>query len=218
MLKAVLFDLDGTLVNSLQDLANSVNTALAAFGYPPHETEKFKYFAGAGLVKMITSALPEEVANDETVKKVKAVYDEYYAVHFADNSVAYEGVPELVAELKKRGYIVAVVTNKDQGMAEVVVKKLYGDVFERIFGMRPGVPGKPDPTMALIAMEELGVKPEECVFVGDSGIDVATGVNSGALPVGELWGFRGRQELMENGAKYIIEKPEELLSIIEENS
>ena len=116
------------------------------------------------------------------------------------------------------GMIIAVVTNKAQEMADLVVNKLYGDTFEKVFGQREGVPAKPDPTLTLIAMEELGVKPQECVFLGDSGMDVKTAVNSGALPVGELWGFRGREELLQNGAKYIIETPLELLSIIKENN
>ncbi len=218
MLKAVLFDLDGTLVNSLADLAFSVNRALSIEGYPTHEVEAFKYFVGDGMPKMVERTLPEDKRDEETIGRVLKNLKEYYSDHFADFSTTYEGVPELVGELKKRGFIIAVVTNKVQDMAEIVVKKFYGDIFDLVFGMREGVPGKPDPTLTLLAMEELGVKPEECVFIGDSGMDVATGVNSGALPVGELWGFRGREELELNGAKYIISEPKELLDIIGKNS
>ena len=103
-------------------------------------------------------------------------------------------------------------------MADVVIKKLYGDTFKKVFGKREGVPAKPDPTLALIAMKELGVEPHECVFLGDSGMDVATAVNSGALPVGELWGFREEPELLSNGAKYIIKEPLELIDIIKEQN
>ena len=218
MLKAVLFDLDGTLVNSLADLAEGVNRALATENYPTHEVEAFKYFVGDGMPIMIERALPADEKDPDTIARMLKLLKAYYSEHFADFTCAYDGVPELVKELKKRGFIVAVVTNKAQDMAEIVVKKFYGDTFDLIFGMREGIPGKPDPTMALLAMEELGVKPEECVFIGDSGMDVATGVNSGALPVGELWGFRGEEELRKNGAKYIITRPEELLDIIEENA
>lgn len=217
MLKAILFDLDGTLVNSLADLAFAVNRALKTENFPTHEVEEFKYFVGDGMPKMVERALPEDRRDDETVARMLKLLKDYYGNHFADFSTAYDGVPELVKELKKRGFTVAVVTNKAQNMADVVVKKFYGDMFDGIFGMREGIPGKPDPAMALIAMEELGVTPEECVFIGDSGMDVATGVNSGALPVGELWGYRAEDELRENGAKYIISRPEELLSVIEEN-
>lgn len=218
MLKAVLFDLDGTLVNSLADLAEGVNRALKTENYPTHEVEAFKYFVGDGMPIMIERALPADKKDPDTIARMLKLLKAYYSEHFADFTCAYDGVPELVKELKKRGFIVAVVTNKAQDMAEIVVKKFYGDTFDLIFGMREGIPGKPDPTMALLAMEELGVKPEECVFIGDSGMDVATGVNSGALPVGELWGFRGEEELRKNGAKYIITRPEELLDIIEENA
>ncbi len=216
MIKAILFDLDGTLADSLIDLADGVNRALEIKGYPTHPVEAFKYFVGDGIPKMIERALPENQRSQEIINEVKAIFMPYYAVHYADNTYAYSGMPELVSSLKAQGFIVAVVTNKEQTMANEVVTSLYGDVFDLIFGKRDGIPAKPDPTAALMAMEELGVKPEECVFIGDSGMDVKTAVNSGAVPVGELWGFRKQDELLENGAKYIISKPEELLDIIKE--
>ncbi len=216
MIKAVLFDLDGTLADSLVDLAASVNFALATKGFPAHEVEEFKYFAGDGMPKMIERALPSEHRNENVVQELLSIFLPHYAIHYADNTYAYEGVPQLVDALKAEGFIVAVVTNKQQDMAEKVVTKLYGDKFDLIFGKREGIPAKPDPTAAIMAMEELGVTSEECVFMGDSGMDVATAVNSGAVPVGELWGFRKEDELLANGAKYIIQKPEELLKIIEE--
>lgn len=215
MIKAVLFDLDGTLVDSLTDLADGVNQALKSKGYPTHPTEAFKYFVGDGIPKMIERALPEEHRSAAEIDEIKAIFSPYYALHYSDNTYAYHGMPELVNELKSRDFTVAVVTNKAQDMADIVVKSLYGDVFDLIFGKRDGIPAKPDPTAALMAMKTLGVKPEECVFIGDSGMDVATAVNSGAVPVGELWGFRKEDELLQNGAKYIINKPEQLLEIIE---
>ena len=216
MIKAVLFDLDGTLADSLIDLADGVNHAIASKGFPTHEVEAFKYFVGDGSTKMIERALPESNRDAATINEIKDIFLPYYAIHYADNTYAYKGMPELVNTLKSQGFIVAVVTNKEQHMANEVVKSLYGDVFDLIFGKRDGIPAKPDPTAALMAMEELGVTPEECVFIGDSGMDVATAVNSGAVPVGELWGFRKEDELLANGAKYIINKPHELLDIIKE--
>ena len=216
MIKAVLFDLDGTLADSLIDLADGVNRAISQKGFPTHEVEAFKYFVGDGIPKMIERALPEEHRNANMVNEIKDIFLPYYAVHYADNTYAYAGMPQLVNTLKNQGFIVAVVTNKEQDMANEVVTSLYGDVFDLIFGKRDGIPAKPDPTAALMAMEELGVKPHECVFIGDSGMDVATAVNSGAVPVGELWGFRKEDELLANGAKYIISKPEELLEIIKD--
>lgn len=216
MIKAVLFDLDGTLADSLIDLADGVNRAIASKGFPTHDVEAFKYFVGDGIPKMIERALPKSNRDTDTINEIKDIFLPYYAIHYADNTYAYEGMPELVNTLKTQGFIVAVVTNKEQHIANEVVKSLYGDVFDLIFGKRDGIPAKPDPTAALMAMEELGVTPQECVFIGDSGMDVATAVNSGAVPVGELWGFRKEDELLENGAKYIISKPSELLDIIKE--
>ncbi len=216
MIKAVLFDLDGTLADSLIDLAGGVNNALMSRGFAPHPVEAFKYFVGDGIPKMIERALPEGSRDTKTVNEIKDIFLPYYAEHYADNTYAYDGMVELVNSLKNGGFTVAVVTNKEQGMADKVVTSLYGDVFDLIFGKRDGIPAKPDPTAALMAMDELGVKPQECVFIGDSGMDVATAVNSGAVPVGELWGFRGREELIANGAKYIINTPNELLNIIKE--
>lgn len=216
MIKAVLFDLDGTLVNSLTDLANAVNFALKQKGYPTHPTDAFKYFVGDGIPKMIERALPEDKRSDEEISEIKNIFSAVYSKHYADKTYAYKGMPELVDDLKSNGYTVAVITNKAQGMADIVVKSLYGDVFDLIFGKRDSIPAKPDPTAALIAMQQLNVKPEECVFIGDSGMDVATAVNSGAVPIGELWGFRDEEELIKNGARFIIRNPNELSLIIEE--
>lgn len=216
MIKAVLFDLDGTLADSLVDLAASANYALNKLGYPERQVEEFKYFVGDGIPKMLERTLPESEKCEDTVNRLLELFLPHYAVHYADRTYAYAGMPQLVNTLKAKGYIVAVVTNKAQDMADRVVTSLYGDVFDLVFGKREGIPAKPDPTAALMAMEQLGVKPQECVFIGDSGMDVATAVNSGAVPVGELWGFRQREELLQNGALYIIEKPHELLELIEE--
>ena len=215
MIKAVLFDLDGTLVNSLTDLSVSVNYALEHFDFPIHKTEEYKYFAGDGIPKMIERALPQENRNQESVEKVKKVFLDYYSVHYADNTCAYSGMTELLNRLKKSGIKLAVVTNKAQEMADKVVKKTYGDLFDVIFGKREGIPAKPNPAAALIVMDMLGVKPRECIFLGDSANDVLTGFNSGAVAVGELWGFRDRAELSENHARFIINAPNELIEIID---
>lgn len=215
MVKAVLFDLDGTLADSLIDLSISTNYAIGKFGYKPQPTESFKLFAGDGIPKMIERALPEDTDKKNEVGKIMPVFLNYYGNHFCDNTTAYEGVVELIDNLKHRGIAVAVVTNKAQEMAEKVVLKLYGNRFDLILGKRDGVPPKPDPTATLMAMSKLNVKPNECIFVGDSKMDVMAGVNSGAYPIGVLWGFRDEEELISGGAKRLIEKPQELLAIID---
>lgn len=213
MIKAILFDLDGTLVDSLEDIAIATNLGLEKLGYKTRKTEEFKYFVGDGIPKMLSRAA--EQTDEKIIGVLKEHFFEHYSVHYADNTYAYDGMRELVLELKNRGYKVAVVTNKAQDMANVVVKKLYGEVFDLILGQRDGIPAKPDPTAAFMAMSELGVNSDECVFIGDSGMDVATAVNSGAIPVGELWGYRLEDELLANGARFIISKPSELLDLVE---
>ncbi|MBQ6826025.1 MAG: HAD family hydrolase [Clostridia bacterium] len=215
MIKAVLFDLDGTLVNSLADLAASCNFALTFFGFPTHEVEKYKYFVGDGMPKLIERVLPEASRDAETKQKVLGKFLEHYKIHFADNSYAYSGIPILLESIKKLNLKTAVISNKAQKPAEEVVSKILGgSYFDIICGKREGYPAKPDPTLTLEIIKELGIKPSECLFIGDSGMDCAVAVNSGAIGVGVLWGFREKSELLENGAKYIVETPNEILDII----
>ncbi len=216
MIKAVIFDLDGTLVNSLYDLADATNYALQQNGFPIHETEKYKYFIGNGIPKLIERVLPEDSRAMKTKIQVKEDFFKYYSVHYADKTVAYEDVIDTVNKIKARGLKIAVVTNKADVMAKTVVKAVFGDIFDIVLGLSDSFPSKPDPASTLDTVKKLGVCENECLFVGDSGVDMQTGVNSGISPVGVLWGFRSREELMDNGAKYIIEKPYDLLNIIGE--
>ncbi len=216
MIKAVLFDLDGTLVNSLEDLASSTNYALESFGFPTHETEKFKYFVGDGMPKLIERVLPERERNEETVLKVLKVFLAHYKKHFADKTSVYEGIFELLAELKNMGLKVAVISNKAHEMTLEVVNKIFPDIFDVVFGKKEGYPTKPDPELTLILMEKLGVKPQECVLVGDSGMDAKAAVNAGCVGIGVLWGFRGEEELRQNDAQYIVGEPFKIAEIIKE--
>lgn len=216
MIKAVLFDLDGTLVNSLEDLANAGNYALNLFNFPTHETEKYKYFVGNGMPNLIYRILPEESRDENTHKTVLAEFLKYYKLHSNDKTYVYDGIKELIGALKQKKIKIAVVTNKAHEPANEVINATLPDTFDLVYGQRPEIPTKPDPTLTLMAMKELGVSPKECIFIGDSGMDVATGVNSGAVPVGVLWGFRTADELLQNGAKHLINEPLELIKIIEE--
>lgn len=215
MIKAVLFDLDGTLVNTLGDLSFGVNNELSKRNFPIHEPNAYKMFVGNGIPKMVERAAP--VGTDESVlKEMTDSFVEYYSVHYADFTTAYSGTKELLETLKEKGIKVAVVTNKAQGPAELVIDKFFGNAFDLIFGQKPGIPAKPDPTAAIMAMKELSVNADECIFLGDSGVDVKTAVNSGAYPVGVLWGFRDETELLQNGAKKLINDPQELIKIIDD--
>ncbi|MBQ8203280.1 MAG: HAD-IA family hydrolase [Clostridia bacterium] len=216
MIKAVIFDLDGTLVNSLYDLADAVNFALEKNGFPTHETEKYKYFVGNGIPKLIERAVPEDSRNAETLIKVKADFFEYYTVHYADKTAAYDGMKETIDKMRASGLKLAVVTNKADNMAKAVAKAVYGDIFDVVIGLSDEFPSKPHPASTLDTVKKLSVSTDECIFVGDSSVDMQTGVNSKITPVGVTWGFRSREELKDNGACYIIDKPCELLNIIEE--
>ena len=216
MIKAVLFDLDGTIANTLQDLADASNFALASFGFPTYETDRYRYFVGRGIPNLIKAIVPAEHGDEKTLTAVKAKFFEYYDVHYADNTCVYEGVPQLFTTLKSMGIKFAVVTNKAHSAAVEVVKRLYGDTINVVVGQTDDVPVKPAPQMPSNAAKQLGVDTTECLFVGDSGVDCQTGVNCGAVSVGVLWGFRERDELLENGAKYIIDKPHSIVEIIKE--
>lgn len=216
MLKAVLFDLDGTLINSLADLAAATNYAISLLGVLPHETERFKYFVGDGMRKLIERALPENMRDTATVDKTLQVFLAYYKAHSLDKTEPYSGIAELLDVLNSRGIITAVITNKADAAAKSIVQHFFGEQIKYVYGQREGIPTKPDPTLTLLAMRELGVDPNECLFAGDSGMDMAVAVNSGAVPVGVTWGFRTADELEENGAEYIINAPCELLNLIEE--
>ena len=212
---AVLFDLDGTLSNTLDDLAASVNHALAAHGYPTHEVAAYRYFVGNGATLMIRRALPEDARDDATVARLQATFMEHYSVHSQDKTGPYDGVTELVAALREQGYRTAAVTNKPDSAAQAIVASMFPGLFDAVIGQREGVPTKPDAAMPKLAMAALGVSPEECLFMGDSNVDIRTGVNCGAHPVGVLWGFRDREELLEAGAKDLIAKPDELWAVLD---
>ncbi len=215
MIKAVIFDLDGTLVNSLDDLAVSTNYSLEKHGFNTYPVEDYKYLVGDGMVKLIERAIPDEQFNNDTFKSVFDCFMAHYRENFLVNTVAYDGIKDVLSALSNMGLKLAVVSNKADDMAKRVVKSIFEQgVFTVVSGKREGYPVKPDPTLTLEIIGQLGVKPQECVFVGDSGMDTVTAVNSGCYPLGVLWGFRAKAELLENGAKSLAKSPEEIIEII----
>ncbi len=216
MIRAVLFDLDGTLVNTMGDLNTAVNFVLQKHGYKTVDQKDFIKMIGRGNENMIRCALPDEKKNDrEYVLSLRDEFFEYYKKHCADKSCLYDGIKELITNLKKEDILLAVVTNKAQIMTDELVPQLFSkNTFEAVIGQRDGVPTKPEPHMPFLAMSEMDVNPDECLFVGDSGVDIETGKNCGNTPVGVTWGYRDRQELINKGARFIVDKPEEILDII----
>ena len=210
--EAAIFDLDGTLVNSLDDLANSANDTLHAYGFPVHEVEAYRYFVGNGSRKLIERILPEKHATDMTfVEQFMSKYKDCYARNLLQKTKPYDGIMEMLEELRRRGIPMAVCTNKHQSAAEMIVKTLFPHgIFQEIIGDQEGLPRKPDPQKVLRIMRDFGVTGEQTAYFGDTDVDMDTARNAGAFAVGVLWGFRAREELVAHGADILLTHPMEL--------
>lgn len=214
MKKGVIFDLDGTLINSLPDIAESMNRALSLSGLPPFPQEAYRYKVGNGVLTLTQRCVG---SHTECFDAVLNAYREIYAMHCRDKTYAYPGIPELLKALIALGIRVCVLTNKDQADAESVLGHLFPDVsFSSIQGRVPDLPIKPDPSGALRIMRKLKLKKEDVWYVGDTGTDMQCGNAAGCDTVGVLWGFRPRQELVDHGAKALAADPMELLRLIKE--
>lgn len=215
MIKAVLFDLDGTLLNTIDDLADSANYALSQRGYPSHDTEAYKYFVGNGMAKLLERVLPGEKRSQEEIAALRDIYASYYESHAFDKTRPYEGIPELLDELRKRGLRLGGVSNKPDDQTQLTVSRMFNsDAFDFVTGNRPEFPLKPNPDVVFHVLRALHTLPGECMFMGDTGIDMQTAKRSGCTAVGVTWGFRKKEELDENGADYVIDAPSELLNLL----
>ena len=214
MIKLAVFDMDGTICDTIDDLAAATNYTLSVLGYPLHTTDEYKYFVGDGISKLLERALPVDHSSQEEVKKAREIFLSYYKVHFADKTVAYDGIIPLLKALKMAGIHTAVCTNKAHEMAKVIENKLFYGFFDTVVGQSDEYPLKPDPTSLFNIINTLGVKPEETMFIGDSGIDMQTAKNSKATSIGVTWGFRTAEELNINGAEHLAHTPSDILNII----
>lgn len=212
--KLCVFDLDGTLVNSLQDLADSTNYALKKNGFSTHELPEYRYFVGDGVPMLIRRALGEK-DSPEAENAILADFNAYYDVHYADHTGPYEGNIELLNQLKQRGIKCAVLSNKPDNFVKIIVEKVYPDFdFAWVQGKMEGIPKKPDPSSLLFLLKKLNTEKEDTLYIGDSNVDVFTGKNAGIKTCGVTWGFRGREELETAGADFIVGRPSEILSIV----
>ena len=213
--KGVLFDLDGTLLDTIADIAASVNIALGRLGFPQHQTQAYRYFVGNGREMMAVRALPEGHRDAATVEALLCYIEEEYASHWGDATNPYAGVPELLDALTSRGISMAVLSNKPHGFTELMISKLLPRWrFEPVVGAMPSVPIKPDPAAALQIVQRLNMQPSDLLYVGDSGVDMMTAVSAGMYAVGALWGFRTADELLSSGAQTLINTPTDLLSLL----
>lgn len=213
MKKLVIFDLDGTLVNSIDDLADAANAALLKNGFPARSTDEIRQFVGNGAAELLRRALPEGEYNAENAAKMRACFDLAYRKGFAVKTKPYNGIPVLLYELKRRGVLLAVASNKPDEFTKAIVSHFFGDTFDTVQGQTDSIPKKPDPTVALEIMRKLNVPKEFTVFAGDSDVDIHTASNSGVTSIGCSWGFRPAETLREAGADFIINSPSEMAEL-----
>lgn len=215
MLKAFIFDLDGTLIDSLADIAASINLMLEARGYPPClDAGIFRQMVGDGMEKLVERALPEHARTEELIRLCTEEYRTFYDIHWQEQTRPYDQIVETLAALRTRGLKLGVISNKAHRFTVPMTEHFFGHgCFDLILGQRQEVPRKPDPAGAFEAAAFFGLAPAECAYVGDSGIDMAFAKSSGMVGIGVDWGFRSVAELQENGASKIISKPGELLEI-----
>ncbi len=215
MIKLCIFDLDGTLVDSLDDLAFSINRAMKTHGLPARSRTEVQYALGIGVDYLVKTGIPEALYSEELHKRIKAEHVAYYSGHCTDRTRPYAGIPEMLQTLHETGLKLAVSTNKPH----IFLDKIMHDLFEGVPFVKITAAGeyphKPDPTGVVAILEENHVQREESLYIGDTDIDIKTAINAGVGSVGVTWGFRTREELAEAGAKNIIARPGELVDLVQ---
>ena len=216
MVKGAIFDLDGTLLDTLESIAKAGNTMLKFFGYDPVAVKQYGVFAGNGADKLVERALTySKDPGLSHLPEAIRVYRECFAEFCSYRVKPYDGILEMLSELQKKNIRLAVVTNKPHVNAVRLMKEYFGDTpFTHVIGQQDGLPQKPDPAGIFTILDDWKIAPSECVYLGDSDVDMQTGNRAGCLTVGVLWGFRSKEELLENGAHHVIEKPMDLLALL----
>lgn len=216
MKQLIIFDLDGTLLNTLADLAQSCNYALRQLGYPVHGVEAYKKFVGNGVHKLLERALPAQVRCEAEVSRLRAVFGPHYDAHSMDFTAPYPGIKELLAELARRGMKFAVASNKYQRATVPLVAHYFTDIhFEAVLGQREGIPVKPNPQIILDILQVTKTPKEAVLYVGDSDVDMQTAANAGVAACAVTWGFRAREELEKFHPAHTAAQPPDILQMLE---
>lgn len=212
-MKLAVFDLDGTLINSMADIADATNHAMRTLGFPTYPLEAFNMMIGDGLKNLIERALPND--KQEYYEQALSLYKDYYNKHYTVKTYVYDGIRELLDTLSENGVTLAVASNKTHEFTESIVKYYFGDnLFSVVYGKSDGRPVKPDPAILFAVMDKLGAKPQETFMIGDTSMDINTGKNAETKTIGCLWGFRTLQELSDAKADFIAQNPSDILEFI----
>ena len=211
--RTAIFDLDGTLLNTLEDLWYSTNYALRESGFPERSLEEVRRFVGNGVRKLIDRAVPEHTP-EEAKQRCETLFREHYSLHMKDHTRPYEGITAVLKELKESGCRIGVVSNKFDAAVKALCAEYFDGLYDTAIGESPLVAKKPAPDSVLTAMKELGGVRESCVYIGDSEVDIETSRNAGIPCIGVSWGFRGRKLLGELGAEYLCDIPSQLTAVI----
>jgi len=211
--KAIIFDLDGTLTDTLYDLMLSTNYALKSMGWPERTLDEVRHFVGNGVRRLMEQAVPTDTEEEE-FEECFLIFQEHYVKHCQDHTALYPGVADLLSTLKSRGYKMAIVSNKLQPGVDELYRTFFQDTIQVAIGERPNVRRKPMPDMVELALKELGVSAEDSIYVGDSEVDMATARNAGLPCISVLWGFRDQDYLKEIGAWRMVSAPAEILDMV----
>lgn len=212
--KGIIFDLDGTLLDTIDDLGNSMNEVLKILKYPTYTRDEYKTKVGGGFKGLALNCLPSDI-DEQTILETTKLFDEIYEKNYISKTKPYDGIMELLNELVSRGVVLAVNSNKRNYYTNILTDKFFSDIsFVKAYGEREGIPRKPDPFTALEIIAEMGLNKDEVLYIGDTKTDMLTAKNAGIDSVGVLWGFRDHKELSKYGATYIVEKPEEILEML----
>lgn len=210
---AAIFDFDGTLLDTLDDLADSMNQVLAEFKFPPHPVHPYRFFVGDGMVNLAKRAAPEGTS-DETVQNMAKLMDVKYGAGWHNKTRPYDGVVDMVNAMKAMGMKVAILSNKPDSFTQIMARHYFDGMFDMVLGARDNVPKKPDPAAALEIARAFGFAPKEFIYFGDTNTDMRTGLAAGMFTVGVTWGFRPVEELTGAGAQAIIDAPAEALKLL----